>query len=42
MELDALCGAVVRMGRDASVATPFSLAVVAVLRPHERRAAAAR
>jgi 2-dehydropantoate 2-reductase len=42
MELDALCGAVVRMGRDAGVPTPFSLAVVAVLRPHERRAAAAR
>ena len=42
MELDALCGAVVRMGRDAGVPTPFSIAVVAVLRPHERRAAANR
>lgn len=42
MELDALCGAVVRMGRDAGISTPFSAAVVAVLRPHERRAAARR
>lgn len=42
MELDALCGAVVRMGRDAGVPAPFSAAVVAVLRPHERRAAASR
>jgi 2-dehydropantoate 2-reductase len=42
MELDALCGAVVRMGRDAGVPTPFSTAVVAVLRPHDRRAAARR
>lgn len=41
MELDALCGAVVRMGRDAGVPTPFSFAVVAALRPHERKAAAA-
>ena len=41
MELDALCGAVVRMGRDAGVPTPLSVAVVAALRPHERKAAAA-
>ena len=41
MELDALCGAVVRMGRECGVATPLNFAVVAVLRPHERRAAAA-
>lgn len=40
MELDALCGAVVRMGREAGVPTPLSFAVVAALRPHERRAAA--
>ena len=41
MELDALCGAVVRMGREHGVPTPLNLAVVAVLRPHERKAAAA-
>jgi 2-dehydropantoate 2-reductase len=41
MELDALCGAVVRMGREHGVPTPLNFAVVAVLRPHERRAAAA-
>jgi len=40
MELDALCGAVVRMGRESGVPTPLSFAVVAALRPHERRAAA--
>lgn len=39
MELDALCGAVVRLGRKAGVSTPMSFAVVAILRPHERRAA---
>jgi len=41
-ELDGLCGAVVRMGREAGVPTPLSLAVVAGLRPQERRAAGAR
>lgn len=41
LELDALCGAVVRMGGAAGVPTPLSFAVVAALRPHERRAAAA-
>src|SRR5579864_214687 len=41
MELDALCGAVVRMGRECGVATPLNFAVVAVLRPHERSGAAA-
>jgi 2-dehydropantoate 2-reductase len=41
MELDALCGAVVRMGRERGVPTPLNFAVVAVLRPHERKAAAA-
>lgn len=41
LELDALCGAVVRMGAAAGVPTPLSFAVVAALRPHERRAAAA-
>lgn len=40
LELDALCGAVVRMGREAGVPTPLSFAVVAALRPYERRAAA--
>jgi len=40
MELDALCGAVVRMGREYGVPTPLNFAVVAVLRPHERKAAA--
>jgi 2-dehydropantoate 2-reductase len=41
MELDALCGAVVRMGRECGVPTPLNFAVVAVLRPHEQKAAAA-
>jgi 2-dehydropantoate 2-reductase len=41
IELDALCGAVVRLGREAGVPTPLSFAVVALLRPYERRAAAA-
>ncbi len=41
MELDALCGAVVRMGRECGVPTPLNFSVVAVLRPHERKAAAA-
>lgn len=41
IELDALSGAVVRLGREAGVPTPLSFAVVAALRPYERRAAAA-
>lgn len=41
IELDALSGAVVRLGREAGVPTPLSFAVVASLRPHERKAAAA-
>ncbi len=40
MELDALSGAVVRMGNDAGVPTPLNFAVVAALRPYDRRAAA--
>jgi len=41
MELDALCGAVVRMGRECDVPTPLNAAVVAILRPYEQRAASA-
>jgi 2-dehydropantoate 2-reductase len=41
IELDALSGAVVRLGREAGVPTPLSFAIVALLRPYERRAAAA-
>jgi 2-dehydropantoate 2-reductase len=41
IELDALSGAVVRLGREAGVPTPLSAAIVALLRPYERRAAAA-
>jgi 2-dehydropantoate 2-reductase len=41
IELDALSGAVVRLAREAGVPTPLSFAIVAALRPHERRAAAA-
>jgi 2-dehydropantoate 2-reductase len=41
IELDALSGAVVRLGREAGVPTPLSSAIVAALRPYERRAAAA-
>jgi 2-dehydropantoate 2-reductase len=41
IELDALSGAVVRLGREAGVPTPLSFAIVAALRPYERRAAAA-
>ena len=40
IELDALSGAVVRLGREAGVPTPSSVAIVAALRPYERRAAA--
>lgn len=41
IELDALSGAVLRLGREAGVPTPLSFAIVAALRPYERRAAAA-
>ena len=41
IELDALSGAVVRLGREAGVPTPLSFAIVAALRPYERRAVAA-
>ena len=41
IELDALSGAVVRLGGEAGVPTPFSFAIVALLRPYESRAAAA-
>ncbi len=41
IELDALSGAVVRLGREAGVPTPSSVAIVAALRPYERHAAAA-
>jgi len=41
IELDGLGGAVVRFGREAGVPTPLSFAIVAALRPYERRAAAA-
>jgi 2-dehydropantoate 2-reductase len=34
LEVDALAGAVVRMGRDANVPTPLNFAVLAVLAPH--------
>ena len=39
-ELDALIGAVVRLGREAGVATPVSAALYAELEPLERRARA--
>jgi 2-dehydropantoate 2-reductase len=41
IELDALSGAVVRMGREAGVSTPLSFAVVGALRPYEQKAGAA-
>jgi len=39
MELDALAGAVVRMGRAAGVPTPLNFAVLAALLPHQPAAA---
>lgn len=38
LELDALAGAVVRMGREVNVPTPLNFAVLAVLAPHHATA----
>ena len=40
-ELEDLCGAVVRMGREAGIATPANAHLYAVLLPQETRARAA-
>jgi 2-dehydropantoate 2-reductase len=40
LEIEALAGAVVRLGREAGVATPFSFAIYAALKPHHLRASA--
>jgi len=42
LEIDALMGAVVRYGAEVGVPTPLNAAVYACLRPHHRRALAAR